>query len=395
VTVEGRCSSRFAEVGEEFERGFAERGEVGASLCVTVDGETVVDLWGGIADLATGRPWAEDTLITVWSSTKGATALCAHLLVDAGELDLDAPVTRYWPEFGKAGKADVPVRMLLNHQVGLPALREFLPVGSYADWDLMVDALAAEEPFWEPGTRHGYHALTFGWLVGEVIRRISGQSLGRFFAERVAEPLGLDFWIGLPEEHEPRVAVAIPAIPEPDEPLPPFYEAALTQPQSPPGLVLLNNGGLMGDPNSRQIRTAQLGAVGGVTDARGLAGMYRPLATGGAPLVHPESIARMGAVASAGTDAVMLATSRFSLGFFKTVGELGANGSCALGEDAFGHPGMGGSIGFADPMCGLSFGYAMNRHGLGTLLNRRGQPLVDATYRALGYRTREPGAWIR
>jgi CubicO group peptidase (beta-lactamase class C family) len=239
------------------------RGEVGASLCVTVDGETVVDLWGGSADLVTGRPWDADTLTMVWSCTKGATSLCAHLLADRGELDLDAPVTRYWPEFAKNGKADVPVRMLLNHQVGLPAVREFLPNGAFADWDLMVETLAAEEPFWEPGTRHGYHALTFGWLVGEVVRRVSGQSLGHFFAENVAGPLDLDFWIGLPDAHEWRVAPAIPAIPAPDQPLPPFFEAALSDPQSVPGLVLLNNGGLMADPNSRTAHGAQLGAAGG------------------------------------------------------------------------------------------------------------------------------------
>ena len=395
VAVQGSCESRFAEVGEEFERNFAVRGEVGASVCLTVDSETVVDLWGGTIDVATGRPWQADTLTMVWSCTKGATSLCAHLLADRGELDLDAPVTRYWPEFAKNGKADVPVRMLLDHQVGLPAVREFLPNGAFADWDLMVETLAAEEPFWDPGTRHGYHALTFGWLVGEVVRRISGQSLGQFFADQVARPLGLDFWIGLPDAFEPRVAPVIAAIPAAGEPLPPFFEAALSDPQSVPGLVLLNNGGLMADPNSRATHAAELGAAGGITNARGLAEMYRPLANGGAPLVRPETIARMASVSSAGIDAVMLAPSRFTLGFFKTIGELGPNGVCTLGEEAFGHPGMGGSIGFADPACRLSFGYAMNKHGLGTLLNERGQPLVDAAYRALGYRTSERGAWAR
>ena len=223
VAVQGSCVSRFAEVGEEFERNFAVRGEVGASVCLTVDGETVVDLWGGTIDVATGRPWEADTLTMVWSCTKGATSLCAHLLADRGELDLDAPVTRYWPEFAKNGKADVPVRMLLDHQVGLPAVRELLPNGAFADWDLMVETLAAEEPFWDPGTRHGYHALTFGWLVGEVVRRISGQSLGQFFADQVARPLGLDFWIGLPDALEPRVAPVIAAIPAAGQPLPPFF----------------------------------------------------------------------------------------------------------------------------------------------------------------------------
>jgi CubicO group peptidase (beta-lactamase class C family) len=393
-TVEGTCDARFVEVGEELQRNFAARGEVGAGVCVIVDDETVVDLWGGTVDPAGRHPWGPDTLTSVWSCTKGATALCAHILADRDELDLDAPVARYWPEFAKNGKADVPVAMLLNHEAGLPALRELLPDGAFGEWDLMVERLAAEEPFWPPGTRHGYHALTFGWLVGEVVRRVAGQTLGNFFAEQVARPLGLEFWIGLPEELEPRVAPVLPGVP--NGAIPPFYEVALTEPSSVQGLILLNNGGLMADPNRRAVHAAEIGAAGGISNARGLAQLYRPLATGGAPLLQRlESIARMAAVSSAGLDAVMLARSRFSLGFFKSVGDLGANGTCALGEDAFGHPGMGGSIGFADPACRLSFGYAMNLHGVGTMLNERGQALVDATYRALGYRTRAPGAWVR
>jgi CubicO group peptidase (beta-lactamase class C family) len=181
MTAQGTAAPRFASVREEFERNFAERGEVGASVCVTVDGETVVDLWGGIADPDTQVPWNEDTLVLVWSCTKGATALCAHILAARGVIDLHAPVARCWPEFAKGGKDGITVRMVLNHQAGLGP----------------------------PGTRHGYHALVFGHLVGEVLRRVTGHSLGTFFRTEVAEPLGLDFWIGLPEEQEPRVAPSI------------------------------------------------------------------------------------------------------------------------------------------------------------------------------------------
>jgi CubicO group peptidase (beta-lactamase class C family) len=181
MTAQGTAAPRFASVREEFERNFAERGEVGASVCVTVDGETVVDLWGGIADPDTQVPWNEDTLVLVWSCTKGATALCAHILAARGVIDLHAPVARYWPEFAKGGKDGITVRMVLNHQAGLGP----------------------------PSTRHGYHALVFGHLVGEVLRRVTGHSLGTFFRTEVAEPLGLDFWIGLPEEQEPRVAPSI------------------------------------------------------------------------------------------------------------------------------------------------------------------------------------------
>src|SRR5579872_878248 len=171
--VHGTCDPRFDRVRQEFERNFAERGEVGASVAITLEGRTVVDLWGGIADPVSGRPWEQNTTVVVWSCTKGATALCAHLLVDRGELDLDSPVARYWPEFGQNGKAEIPVRMLLNHQAGVPAVRAPLPAGAFYDWELITSALAEEAPFWTPGLQHGYHGLTFGFLVGEVIRRVS------------------------------------------------------------------------------------------------------------------------------------------------------------------------------------------------------------------------------
>ena len=215
MVVEGVCDARFQGVREEFERNFAERGEVGASVCVMIEGRTVVDLWGGLADRHAGGPWERDTLGLVWSSTKGATALCAHMLCSRGRLDLDRPVSFYWPEFGQAGKDTITVRMLLDHQAGLPAIRRPLVPGGLYDWQYMIDALAAEEPFWEPGTRQGYHATTFGHLVGEVVRRVSGRPFDVFFRDEVAGPLGLDFHFGLPEEHEPRVAPTIRADPPP------------------------------------------------------------------------------------------------------------------------------------------------------------------------------------
>jgi len=404
MSIEGTCTPRFAQVREEFERNIAERGEVGASVCVTVDGETVVDLWGGVADPATQRGWERDTIGHVWSATKGATALCAHILADRGELDLNAPVASYWPEFGKNGKDGVLVRHLLNHQAGLPAVREPLPPGCFYDWDLMVDALAREEPFWRPGTRHGYHALTFGFLVGEVVRRVSGRSLGTFFREEVATPLGLDFWLGLPETKEHRVAPTIPAdMPGPGDPVPSFYVAALTDPTSVQALVLGNNGGYMmvpGESDSRAAHAAEFGAVGGITNGRGLAGMYRPLANGGsadgATLVSPARINVMGAPSSAtSVDAVVLVPSRFTLGFMKSMDNrylpIADREGVLLSETAFGHNGMGGSIGFADPAARLSFGYTMNRQGTGLGINERGQSLVDAVYRGLGYRQTDPG----
>jgi CubicO group peptidase (beta-lactamase class C family) len=266
----------------------------------------------------------------------------------------------------------------------------------------MADRLAGEEPFWEPGTRNGYHALTFGFLVGEVIRLVSGRSLGTFFREEVAEPLGIDFWIGLPEEHDERVAPTIPAEPPaPGAPIPAFYVTALTEPASPQGLVLTNSGGYMltpGESDSRRAHAAEMGAVGGMTNGRGLAGMYRPLALGGGDLVSPDQIVLMSTVTAAtSVDATLLVPTRWTLGFVKTMDNRylpeAEREGVLLSEDAFGHSGMGGSLGFADPRARMSFGYTMNRQGTGLGVNERGQALVDAVYRALGYRQAYGGTW--
>ena len=206
VPVEGRCEPRFERVREIFSENLRSGLEIGASVAFTLDGETVVDLWGGFVDRERTRPWRRDTLVNLYSTTKGMTALCAHQLVESGALDLDTPVSEYWPEFGEAGKRDIPVRQLLAHQAGLPAVRKPLAHEALYDWDVMAEALAEQEPWWEPGTRHGYHALTFGWLVGELIRRVSGVSPGEFFRANVADPLEADFHIGLAAEHDPRTS---------------------------------------------------------------------------------------------------------------------------------------------------------------------------------------------
>jgi len=206
VAIGGTTDPRFAGVREVFRQNFADHGELGAAVTVRVDGHTVVDLWGGYTDKRTRAPWTPDTLTMIFSSTKGATALCAHVLAGRGALDLDAPVCRYWPELAAAGKDRITVRMLLNHQAGLPAIERALPPDAIYDPGALTAALAEQAPSWEPGTEHGYHAMTFGWLVGEVVRRVSGRTVGRFFHEEIAGPLGLDFWIGLPEDQEARVA---------------------------------------------------------------------------------------------------------------------------------------------------------------------------------------------
>ena len=210
AAIDGLCDPRLRGVRETFVENFARYGEVGAAVAVTIDGRPVVDLWAGHADAARTRRWARDTIVNIASATKGLTAICAHRLADRGLLDLDAPVAAYWPEFAQAGKAAIPVHLLLSHRAGLPAIDAPLPTEALYAWDTMTRALAAQAPWWEPGTRHGYHAFTFGWLVGEVVRRITGKSLGRYWREEVAGPLGIDCHIGLAAEDDARVAEFIP-----------------------------------------------------------------------------------------------------------------------------------------------------------------------------------------
>ena len=400
--IEGACDPAFTPVADEFVRNFAERGEVGASVAVTLQGRTVVDLWGGVADPATKRPWQRDTVCIVFSCTKGATALAAHVLASQGKLDIDAPVTKLWPEFGRHGKAQATTRMMLDHSVAVPVLREKLKPGGLNDWDYMTDRLANETPFWQPGTRNGYHALMFGFTVGEIVRRVAGKSLGSFFQEAIAKPLGLDFWIGLPEEVEPRVAPVIVYRAGADEQVTPFLKTALNEPGSIPNLMVFNSDGFRErGANSRAGHAAEIGAANGITNGRGLAGLYAPLANGGTlgkvKLVDADTLGRMGEVSMAThLDATLMLPTRFALGFMKSMDNRNRGpdkSSVLLGPSAFGHVGAGGSIGFADPATGMSFGYAMNKMGPGILLNERGQALVDAAYRCLGYRGNESGVW--
>jgi len=280
----------------------------------------------------------------------------------------------------------------------VPAVRDPLPKGSVYDYDYMCQRLAAETPFWEPGTRNGYHGLTSAWTVGEMVRRSTGKRMGRFFAEEVAGPLGLDFWIGLPEEYEPRVAPMVGYPPDDKARNSRIALAMRADPMSPTGRFMLNGGGF--EPNTRAGHAAEIGSGNGITNARGLAGLYAPLANGGGPLVGADTLTRMSRVSVAThDDATLRIPTRFSLGFMKSMDNRALPNaddcSAVLSEAAFGHVGAGGSIGFADPQCRMSFGYAMNRMGAGILLNDRGQTLVDAAYRALGYRSNAGGAWVQ
>ena len=397
--VEGQCDPRFKGVVEAFIQNFDERGEVGASVCLTLEGRTVVDLWGGHA-VPGGATWDRDTVSIVFSCTKGASALCAHMAADRGLLDLNAPVTKYWPEFGQAGKEGALVSMMLDHSVGLPHVRRQLKQGAVYDYEHMCDVLAKEEPFWKPGTRNGYHGVTSAWTVGEMVRRSTGTRMGKFFADEVAGPLGIDFWMGTPESIEPRIAPVIGMMPDPAARESRIVAAARRDPTSPPSLFIFNMGGF--NPNSREAHAAEIGSATGISNGRGLAGLYAPLANGGAlngvRLVNSDTITRMSRVSvSTHEDATLMIPTRFSLGYMKSMDNRGLDNtdgcSVVMSEPAFGHVGAGGSLGFADPEAKMSFGYSMNRMGLGILLNDRGQSLVDAAYSALGYRTNAGGAW--
>jgi CubicO group peptidase (beta-lactamase class C family) len=382
TSVHGTCDPRFERVREVFARSF-ERGEVGAAVAVTVEGQSVLDLHGGRADAAGTRPWEHDTLVNVYSTTKGMTAICLHRLVEEGRLDLDAPVARYWPEFGQAGKERLPVRFLLSHQAGLPAVRKILPLDALYDWDLLCSALAEETPWWEPGAKHGYHALTFGHLAGEVLRRIDGRSLGTYFQEELAEPLGLDFHIGLAVEHHRRCAEIIPAPPPPEGT--PDIMKQLMEGESMTARAFNNPPNRRDQVNTAEWRSAEIPAANGHGTARSLARVYGALATGGdqdgVHVLSPEAVARATEEQAFGPDAVLMGMPmRFGLGFFLThaMVPLGPNAR------AFGHPGAGGSIAFADPDARLGFAYVMNQMQQGMAGDARGFALIQAVYEALG-----------
>ena len=381
IEVRGHCDERFEAVRQEFAENFERREEIGAAVAVTIDGEPVVDLWGGDMDRSGLRPWREDTIVTVYSTTKGMAAICAHRLADQGLLDLDAPVARYWPEFAQAGKSQIPVNMLLSHRAGLPAVSGPLPEDAIYDADVMTAALARQAPFWEPGTRHGYHALTYGWLIGDVVRRVSGKSLGTYFREEVAAPLGLDFHIGTGPEHDARIATMYAFEPTPEEAARIDREREMTRSQLDPRLAAaLTTIVIPPDGhNTEQWKRTEIPAANGHSDARSLARVYGALACGGTldgvEVLSPEAIAGAAVEQANGPDATSLTHRRFGLGFW-----LSLDGDMGDSEASFGHPGAGGSVGFADPERRVGFGYVMNQMKQGLLVEGTGRSLINALY---------------
>ncbi|MDQ8703806.1 serine hydrolase domain-containing protein [Streptomyces sp. LHD-70] len=381
--IEGRCDERFAGVRAAFEANFRDRDELGAAVTVQVGGETVVDLWGGWADPGRTRPWRRDTLVNVWSTTKGPTALCAHVLADRGLLDLDAPVAAYWPEFAAAGKSAVLVRHLLSHRAGLAGLREPHSPAELYDWELTTARLAAMEPLWEPGTRSGYHAMTYGHLVGEVIRRITGLLPGEFLRREITGPLGIDFTIGLAEKDAHRAAeLAHSPVPDRSE------RAAAFAQLTPTALAALANPPVgAAQANSPEWRAAHIPAANGHGTARAVAELYGIFArrgrSGDHRVLSPEAVERARQGQGSCRDLVLGAgfdrDTELALGLWLS----GPSASYGPNPRAFGHDGFGGSCGLADPEAEIGLGYVMNRMGPHLADDPRKMTLIDAVYKAL------------
>jgi len=381
VEVQGYCDEKFTAVKEVFRKNFEADLEVGASFAATIDGKFVVDIWGGYADAARTRPWKKDTIVNVYSTTKVMTAICAHILIDRGQLDPDAPVAKYWPEFAQAGKEKIPVRHLLSHQAGLAVFDEPIPVEALYDWERIIKMLEKQKPEWEPGKQSGYHALTFGYLLGELVRRITGKTLGTFFREEVAAPLNADFHIGVPEEHDYRVGEIIP---------PPVLKPG------DPGYVDINDinpdsliGKYMSNPpvtdynKGRAWRAAEIPAANGHGNARSIARVGAAMACGGeldgVRLMALPTIEKAIEEQSYGTDLVLGTPTRYALGFGLVSKEI----PISPNPRTFFWGGAGGSLMVVDLDARCSYGYAMNKMAANLVDDRRIAGMANALYASL------------
>lgn len=374
-SIDGDVADGFGPVADAFRANFIEGGEVGAACCLYVGGREVVNLRGG---------WSDDTLALVFSTTKGATAICVAMLADAGRLDYDEPVASYWPEFAAGGKEAVTVGHVMSHQAGLSSTEAPLTMEEILAVEPVVDALAAQAPLWEPGTAHGYHALTYGWLAGEIVRRVDGRSLGRFLADEVAGPLGIEFWIGLPESEEPRVAPLLPA------PRPEGAELELMMKIAGPGTeggraLTMNGafpfGGSEFAFNRREVHATEMPAANGITDARSIARLYAATIgeVDGIRLLSDATVETVRTERVQGPDRSLVLPTRFGYGFM-----LDDEYLPLYGPGSFGHYGAGGSLGFANPEAGIGFGYVMTQMGGGIAGDPRAVRLIEATRASLG-----------
>lgn len=386
MQVHGVVDPGFEEVRAQFARNFSERGEIGAAVAAYWRGERVIDLWGGRRAPEGDAPWNADTMVVVMSTTKGLSAMTLAIANARGWLDYDATVATYWPEFAQNGKAAITVRQLLGHEAGLVLLDETLTIAHLRDLDYVARVLARQQPAWPPGTRHGYHTMTLGLYMQELIRRVdpAHRTLGRFFHDEIAVPLGLDFHIGLPPDvSDERIARVKPLSPWRGLLALRYTPAAVTMKMIRPGSLLRRSFvGLGADPNDRAYLELEVPAGNGVGTARAIARAYSAFAEGGGELgVTPETFARVTAppAASNAVDEVLGVPSYFSLGFLRP----GPTPWFGSSPRAFGAPGAGGSFGFADPDARLGYAYVMNRLDFYLENDPREKALRDALYRAI------------
>ena len=370
MEIKGHCDSRFEPTLDVFRRNFTERGDVGASFAVTVEGEFVVDVWAGHRDEAAALPWEKDTIVNVYSTTKTMTALCALLLMDRGELDPNAKVSRYWPEFAQNGKEGVEVRHLLAHTAGLSGLEESIDRSDWYDWDKICSLLAAQAPWWVPGTKNGYHAITQGYLIGEVVRRITGLSLGTFFREALADPLQADFHIGVDPVHFPRIGELIPP------PAPPGGDTMAAD--SIAAKTIGKNMIDAADSRTEAWRRAEIPAANGHGNARSVARVQTLVANHGSAfgqsLLSEAGCERIFEEQIMGDDLVLGAPLRLGMGYGLNIdGLMGPNErTCFWG-------GWGGSVVVIDYDARVCVSYVMNRMDAGALGDPRGASLTRAS----------------
>jgi CubicO group peptidase (beta-lactamase class C family) len=375
--MSGFYNDRFSKVQEEFERNLSERGDIGASFACTIDGEFVIDLWGGYKDVDKSQPWEEDTICNVYSTSKTMTFISALVLADRGELDLHAPVAKYWPEFGVNGKKNIRVSQILCHAAGLPGMSRVFELEEMYDWDSVCDDLAAQSPWWEPGTQSGYHATTQGFLIGEIIRRITGQSMGNFFRENVAEPMQADFHIGMDPSVFPRVSDLHP------DPASGGGGLLQTDPDTMAGRVFGSTHMPEGSVNSEAWRMAELPAVNGHGNARSVVRAQTALANDGyafgVQLLSAQGCARAREVQIESTDAVLGFPIKFAMGY--------AYGNPMLpitpNANAIWWAGAGGSTIVIDEDHRMCFSYVMNQTKAAMVGDERSGKMTEALYAAL------------
>ncbi|MFI9720584.1 serine hydrolase domain-containing protein [Streptomyces sp. NPDC052396] len=387
MDVQGTVAAGYEPLRDAFAENFARRGERGAAVAVYRDGHQVAHLWAGTRDVDGDAPWQAGTAQIVRSATKGVAAAVPLLLHQRGLVDLDAPVGTYWPEYKAAGKERTLVRHLLSHRAGVPVLDTPLTPEQALDPAAGADAVAAQAPAWEPGTEHGYHAQTYSWLIGELVRRVTGRGIGDWLAEEVAGPLGLDLWIGLPDAERHRVGrvgeVEAPAAATPGLRVRP--KKSVADAYHDPGSLTRRAFGVIDPPvdeNDPAYRAAQLPATAGIATARGLARFYASLIgglDGGRRLFAPATLTLARTEESAGPDRVLISPTRFGLGYM-----LHGAASPLLAPGSFGHPGRGGSLAFADPESGIAFGYVTNGLQRNITADPRAQALVRAVAGVIG-----------